>query len=191
MQSGGMPAGSSRALRLDPHALPVRFAADDARADGQERDIEIHRERVVLRRAVNGVRMAVKMPMSAFLGVALHMLPPEGERQAAVALVLEHKDPSLRLPLYVSPHTDDLMAQWQSWSSVLGVPQLIGEIDGEVRDAFERLGSISVAAPFARRRRRSALKGRRPSILMRRRGGAKISAATPVHRGQREIIARN
>ena len=32
--SGGMPAGSSRALRLDPHALPVKFSASDARADG-------------------------------------------------------------------------------------------------------------------------------------------------------------
>ncbi len=191
MRSGGRPAGSSRVLRLDPHALPVRFAADDARADGQERDIEIHHQRVVVRRAVNGVRMAVKMPISEFLGVALHMLPPEGEQAGAVALVLEHKDPSLRLPLYVSPDTDDLMAQWQSWSSVLGVPQLIGEIDGEVRDAFDRLGSIAVAAPFARRRRRSELKRRRPSILMRRKGGAKLSAATRIHAGEREIIARN
>jgi hypothetical protein len=34
------------------------------------------------------------------------------------------------------------------------------------------------------------LKKRRPSILMRR-GFGKITRATPVHRGEREIIARN
>ena len=191
MRSGGMSAGSSRALRLDPHALPVRYAAADARADGQGRDIEINRERVVVRRAVAGVRMAVNMPLSAFLGVALHMLPPDGERQAAVALVLEHKDPALRLPLYVSPDTEDLMAQWQSWSSVLGVPQLIGEIDGEVREAFDRLGSVMTARPFARRRRRATLRQRRPSILMRRKPGRVPAADGTVHRNEYEIIARN
>lgn len=191
MRSGGMSAGSSRALRLDPHALPVRYAAADARADGQERDIEIHRERVVVRRAVAGVRMAVNMPVAAFLGIALHMLPPDGECAAAVALVLEHKDPALRLPLHVSCDTDDLMAQWQAWSRVLGVPQLIGEIDGAVREAFDRMGSLGVAQPFVRRRRRSALRRRRPSILMRRAMGRVPAAASPVHRGEREIIARN
>jgi len=144
-----------------------------------------------VRRAVSGVRMAVNMPVSAFLGVALHMLPPDGDSGAAVALVLEHKDPALRLPLYVSPDTDELMAQWQSWSRVLGVPQLIGEIDGAVREAFDRMGSVGVAPPFARRRRRSVLRRRRPSILMRRKAGRPLSAASPVHRGEREIIARN
>ena len=50
--SGINPAGSSRALRLDPLSLPVRFDAHDTRADGGVRQIELHRERVVLRRAV-------------------------------------------------------------------------------------------------------------------------------------------
>jgi len=190
MGSGGMPAGSSRALRLDPYALPVRYCAEDARADGNERDIEIHRERIVVRRAVNGVRMAVNMPVSAFLGVALHMLPPDGDAQAAVALVLEHKDPSLRLPLHVACDADDLLAQWQSWSSILGVPQLIGELAGDVREAFERLGALRVERPFVRRRRRSTLRHRRPSILMRRKSGRGLSEMPTVHQGEREIIAR-
>ena len=47
--SGINPAGSSRALRLDPLSLPVSFNAHDTRADGGVRQIELHRERVVLR----------------------------------------------------------------------------------------------------------------------------------------------
>ena len=47
MRVGGCPAGSSRVERLDPHALPLRFSACDAAADGQVREIELHRERVV------------------------------------------------------------------------------------------------------------------------------------------------
>jgi hypothetical protein len=190
MGSGGMPAGSSRVLRRDPYSLPVRDYAEDARAAGTERDNEIPRERIVVRRAVSGVRMAVNMPVSAFLGVALHMLPPDGETQAAVALVLEHKDPMLRLPLHVSSNTDDLLAQWQSWSSVLGVPQLIGELTGEVRDAFEWCGALRVDRPFVRRRRRSALRHRRPSILMRRLVGRACPETAAIHRGEYEIIAR-
>ena len=44
---------SSCTARLDPLALPVRFTANDAVADERMRHIELHRERVILRRAVN------------------------------------------------------------------------------------------------------------------------------------------
>ena len=75
MEAGGMPpAGSGRALRLDPFALPVRFPAKDAGADGQVRQVELDRERVVLRRAVRGMRMK--------LGVAGRGIP---RRRAAAA----------------------------------------------------------------------------------------------------------
>ena len=56
------PAGSSRVQRLDPFALPVRFAASDAGADERVRDVELHRERVVVRRSVAGMRMALNLP---------------------------------------------------------------------------------------------------------------------------------
>ena len=69
MVLGGVtPVGSSRIERLDPLALPVRFTASDAGADERSRDVELTRERVVLRRAVRGIRMAVNLPVSSFLG---------------------------------------------------------------------------------------------------------------------------
>ena len=93
-----MPAGSSRAVRLDPLALPVRFAASDAAADERVRWIELDRERVVLRRAVRGIPMAIKVPVNAFLGVALRLVATEGGE--CVTLSLEHRDPALSVPLF-------------------------------------------------------------------------------------------
>ena len=72
MCSGGY-AGSGRALRLDPCGLPVRFSASDAAADGRVRDVELHRERVVVRRSLHGMRMALNMPVAAFAGISLRL----------------------------------------------------------------------------------------------------------------------
>ena len=182
--------GSGRALRLDPFALPARYAARDGGADGQVRQIELDRERVVLMRAVRGIRMKVRMPVREFRGVTMRTLPPEGEEPAAVAIVLEHRDSALSVPLFVAPEGDDAVAQWKSWSRVLGVPLLVEEGDGSLREPFRRIGRLSVGAPSPRRRRRGTLKSRRPSILFRRKPGRPL-AEPPVHRDEREIIARN
>jgi len=63
-------------LRLDPLSLPVSFEAHDTRADGGVRQIELHRERVVLRRALHGIQMAVTVRVRDFLGVALRGINP-------------------------------------------------------------------------------------------------------------------
>ncbi|MBV8824355.1 MAG: hypothetical protein JO220_05195, partial [Hyphomicrobiales bacterium] len=95
---GALSVGSSRVPRLDPLALPLHFTAADARADERVRHVELSRERVVLHRAVRGIRMAVKVPVAAFLGVALRLIPsPEGGSNT-VAVSLEHRDPALSVP---------------------------------------------------------------------------------------------
>src|SRR5690606_26504293 len=90
-----MPSGSGRAQRLDPLSLPVRFQASDGRADEQVRQIELHRERVVVRRTVRGMRMALNLPVSAFRGIALRMVPADERQPGALVLMLEHRDPAL------------------------------------------------------------------------------------------------
>jgi Family of unknown function (DUF6101) len=187
MRSGGCPAGSGRALRLDPFALPVRYAVSDAAADERVREIELHRTRVVVRRQLAGMRMALNLPVSVFSGVGLCMMAGEGE--AALAVVLAHKDPGLALPLFLSDEVDDVIAEWRSWGAVFGLPLLVEDEDGW-RELFVQLGALRVGQVRPRRRRRSALKRRRPSILLRRARG-ELTAHTPVHRGEREIIARN
>ena len=185
-----IPAGSSRDERLDPFTLPVRFTARDKAADEHVRYVELTRERVVVRRAVRGIKMAVNLPVTAYLGVALRMQAPEGESAGAVSIVLEHRDHALSLPLFSANDGTDIVAEWQSWARVLGMPLLVAEADGRLREAFDRIGALRVASPTWRRRRRSAIGKRRPSILMRRKPGRSIEGAA-VHRDEREIIARN
>jgi hypothetical protein len=167
--SGINPAGSSRALRLDPLSLPVRFDAHDVRADGGVRQIELHRERVVLRRAVQGMRMAVNVRVSDFLGVALRGIDD------TQMLVLVHRDPSLTIPLGASSDRDEIATAWQIWSEIFGLPQLR---EDKVRE------------PASRRRRHNAIRARRPKFLVRRRGGDLLNPAN-LHQGEREIVARD
>jgi hypothetical protein len=167
--SGINPAGSSRALRLDPLSLPVSYNAQDTRADGGVRRIELHRERVVLHRAVHGMRMAINVRVSDFLGVALRGIDD------AQMLVLVHRDPSLTIPLGVSSDRDEIATAWQMWSDIFALPQLPEE---------------KVYEPAPRRRRHNAIRARRPKFLVRRRGGDLLNPAN-IHEDEREIIARD
>jgi hypothetical protein len=189
MRSGGSPAGSGRVQRLDPFALPVRFAASDATADGRVREIELHRERVVVRRSVRGMPMAINMPLSAFAGVALQIVFGDDKDDVALSIVLHHKDPLLVLPLLVTREMDDAFADWRCWGQIFGLPLLVEDENG-LREPFKRMGQLRIARVRPRRRRRSVLRRRRPSIFLRRIFG-KLIGSMPVHRGEREIIARN
>jgi hypothetical protein len=190
MEAGRLAAGSSRTPRLDPFSLPVRFAIADAAADEHLRIVDLHRERVVLHRRVRGMRMALNLPLAAFRGVAIRLAHKANENPTAIAVVLEHGDPALSLPLYASSESDDIVAEWRSWGRVIGLPLLVAEGDGSLREPFARMGALRIEAPTWRRRRRSAIAKRRPSRLLRRRVG-KLPATPIVHRGEREIIARN
>jgi hypothetical protein len=167
--SGINPAGSSRALRLDPLSLPVSFNAHDTRADGGVRQIELHRERVVLHRAIHGMRMAINVRVRDFLGVALRGIDD------AQALVLVHRDPSLTIPLCVSSDREEIASAWQMWSDIFALPQLL---EDEPRE------------PAMRRRRHNAIRARRPKFLVRRGSGDLLNPAN-MHQGEREIIARD
>jgi Family of unknown function (DUF6101) len=166
--SGINPAGSSRALRLDPLSLPVSFDAHDIRADGGVRQIELHRERVVLRRALHGMRMAINVRVSDFLGIALRT---DDDVQM---LALIHRDPSLTIPLCVTSDQDEISTAWQLWSDILKLPLL----------------AEKATVPAPRRRRHNAIRTRRSKFLMRRRSGDPLNP-THVHRDEREIIARD
>jgi hypothetical protein len=185
-----LAGGSSRALRLDPTALPVCFTTSDARADERLRLVELDRERVVVRREVRGIPMRLSLKVSEFLGVAIRVIPPDASQDGAVAVMLEHRDQGLSVPLMIATGPEgDVVAEWQRWARVLGRPLLIADGEG-FREPFERIGAVRVRAPVPRRRVRGAVRRRRPSILMRRKPG-RGGLDAQIHRGEREIIARN
>jgi hypothetical protein len=155
-------------LRLDPLSLPVSFPAHDARADGFVRQVELDRERIVLRRAVRGMNMALRLRVSDFLGVAVRRV------RDGRMLVLVHRDPSLSIPLCITADDDEIATAWQMWSDIFALPML--------RDAARE--------PAPRRRRRNAIRTRRPKFLVRRRSGDLLEPAR-IYRDEREIIARN
>jgi hypothetical protein len=131
------------------------------------------------------MRMAFNMPLSAFNGVALRMMPGEG----AVAVVRAHGDTGQGLARPSTHEADEAFAEWHDWAEALGLPRLVEDAVG-FKKALPQLGEIAAGRPRPRRRRRSGLKGRRPAILLRRMTG-RISDASPVHKGEREIIARD
>lgn len=169
--SGDHPAGSSCAMRLDPPSMPLSFYAPDMRADGRVRQVELHRERIVLRRSLHGMRMAISMPVSDFTGIVRRAVRNDH------ALVLAHRDPALSVPLLVTADAQELDEAVRIWCTFFALPEIA---DG-ARDAL-------LSAP--RRRRHNAVKWRHPRVLMRRRPGCAVEEMS-VHRGAYEIIARD
>ena len=103
-------------MQLDPLSLPMSFAAHDVRADGNIRQVEIHRERVVVRRAVQGMRMAVNVRVSDFLGVALC------DVKESQMLVLRHRHHPSCVPLCVCHDHDEISASWPTRSEFCSLP---------------------------------------------------------------------
>jgi len=182
-------------VRLDPLSLPHRFRYDtgiDPRS-GQPMGeaavmLEAHVAQVS-RRLPSGIPMAMRLPMSAFEGVAVRVIPEtDGAGEGLVVVELLHRDPQLSLPLSVAASVDDVVADWRAWARVLALPMLLVEVDGTWRTIEERLGSVVVKA-VRPRRHRSVMNGRRPRFLIRRKVG--VMPAEPVIVEGREIIARH
>lgn len=192
MSAGGaVPAGSGRNARLDPFSLPVRYKANDAFADQRERVVEVNHERVVMKRAVRGIAMKTSTLLSDFLGVAIRIVPPGDDFDGAVAVMLEHRDPGLSVPLFVATDGAEISVEWQTWSRVLGLPGLVMDADGTLRDPLGPLGHVQGNVKAPRKHKRSALKYRRSARRLRRKSGVGRLDVMSVYRGEREIIARN
>lgn len=164
------------ALSLPQGEWPVRFRQRDEGADDGVRRVELHADHVVLRRRVAGIPMKLSVRLSAFAGVAVRLTEEEGD---GVALVLAHADPSLEITLYHAPDTADVVAEWRGHARRLGLPMLVTKLDGSTGPAYPMIGRLVVGDAIGRRRRRSALKQRRPSIFKRRGAGKAAPGLLP------------
>ena len=89
------------------------------------------------------------------------------------------------IPLTVTRDMEAAAADWQGWSSRLGLPMLLVSTSGGVERVGPRI-SVPVSDP-APRRRHATMVERRPRFLVRRKMGA--TGEMPVHRDCREIIS--
>ncbi len=172
-------------MRLDPHALPVRYYASDARADGHTRAVELYCDRVLVERSVRGIRMRLKLPVAGFLGVSLRRVA-EPEGSDAVAVTLEHRDPGLSIPLG-RPAREDVVAEWRGWADALARPLLVAGPDGLLYAVSDSIGALMVRAANVRRRRRTSMKRRGPRFAARR--ATQRASGNPIIHREREIIA--
>ncbi|MET0313458.1 MAG: DUF6101 family protein, partial [Hansschlegelia sp.] len=120
-----MRAGTGSADRLDPFALPVRFAAPDAAADGGERRVTLECGRVLMDRIIGSISMRIAVPLSAYSGVVVRLAPADKAEADRVEILLAHRDRALDVPLGCEPHDGDHVAEWRSWSKALNLPLLI------------------------------------------------------------------
>jgi hypothetical protein len=180
---GGATAGSSRAYRLDPFSLPVRFSGG---ADGGVQDFVLDRDRALLRRRLKaGPAVTVAVPVRAYAGVAVRMTWLERAERLNVVVELMHRDAALSLPLVVADNPEDVAADWQAWGRALNLPLLVVTEDGSIRTPVDRIGAL-VVGDTKPRRRHSFFADRRPRFLARRKPGR--SGPTDRLAG-REIIA--
>ncbi|MCX7899008.1 MAG: DUF6101 family protein [Methylocystis sp.] len=157
----------------------------DRRADGGARRISVSRNEIVIARSCKGVPMKIRLPVSAYRGVALEV------RGTAVGVItylltLAHRDSDLDILLAEVKEGDAVVTEWRYWAAWMGLPRLIIE-DGETHEIESRAGLNAAAKTVIARRRVGALMKRRPRFLLRRKTGVMARTAENFA-GEREII---
>ncbi len=193
-------AHGSDPVRLDPFSLPHRFRYDtgtDPRSGKPMGPAAVFLEKTmasICRRLPSGIPMAMRLPMAAFEGVAVRLVPDTrgddgtGDGDGVAVVELMHRDPMLSLPLSVASDLAEVVADWRAWARVLALPMLIVETDGSWRAVETRLGDL-VVGRVRPRRARSVMNGRRPRFLARRKMG--VAPARPGRVAGAELSGRD
>jgi len=155
----------------------LRIEACDPRSDSRRRVIDVDREAVVIRRAVAGVQMAIRVLSSAYRGVALRITRLELEEgRFHYEVKLLHRDPDLSVPLAEGEDKAAVEAQWREWVRFLGLPALAGRT--ATADMQVNIDGVDLARRVpAGRRRGGGTIARRSRFLRRRKVGRVVPAA--------------
>lgn len=169
--------------RAEAYKVPAKFtvAVEDATLH-----VHLDQDRALIRRVgAEGTDTAV-VPMSAYRGVAVSATY-DAVDGAVFQLTLCHPDATLSVPLASGSCTTEIGRAWRTWATTLDRPLLVLDPDGTVAARLDQLGAIFAEKPLSRRKG-SPLVGRRSRTARRRSTGR---PSGQVHRGEREIIARN
>jgi hypothetical protein len=174
----------AEACMFEAQRLEKLPTQSDQRADDGSRQVSVSRKGVSIARRLKGVSMLIRVPVSAYRGVALDVEPIHNGG-AAYRLALAHNDPDLDILLIETQDSAAAAAEWKFWSSFLELPRLTVR-NGEIEPLDAMIGGV-VAKEVVARRGASAVAKRRPRFLARRTGGDKRRMSA-VFAGEREII---
>ena len=155
----------------------------DLRADEGEREVMLGRERVTIRRRMQGIRMLIAVPTCAYRGVVLSY-EEVGVGRFRYRVTLRHRDPELSVLLLEDQQESAVIDAWRDWSRFLAQSALVERNSGAL-ETVEEISPFLDAPP--RRRGACATRHRRGRIARRRRIGA-LERLACVHRGEREIV---
>ncbi|MGE3643563.1 MAG: DUF6101 family protein [Beijerinckiaceae bacterium] len=190
--------------RLAAHMAKLRPSVDtDRRAEDNRRTVHFENERIVIVRRIHGVAMRVTMPVNKYDGIGV-LAPNPAEGANGFRVMLVHADPDLSVKLYESGNPLMVDAALTEWSAYFGLPVLDGRAPARQSASVERApengdcdasevrycGAVSLGASAGVRRRGGVIAKRRPRLYARRRKGD-AARMSEVHRGEKEIIARN
>jgi Family of unknown function (DUF6101) len=186
MADNGKSKRSPDSSRTASHAR-INLTLPDSRADDRRRKVELTRQRIILRRTVEGIAMHLQLPISAYRGVALCLSEAAGG-DAHFELRLVHSDPEMCIRLARGEEEKAIIADWRSWLSFFALPPLLERELGcyVAADGLSRLGALGVG--ISRPRRRNAtIANRRGRFGLRRKTG-RLDRLAEVFAGEREII---
>ena len=177
---GGVPAQPSHGYRLDPEILRAQSTLRGSGA--RPFTIDLGRGTVVF--ADDRSR---PVPFGAYRGISIRMERLAEPGRTRVWMEVLHPDPDCTVALTVADDSDAVVADWQEWGRLLGLPLLVVAADGSVSAPLTTLGPLLVYPPKMRRRPLHFAR-RRPRFLVRR----KVGHTLPVRRiAGRELIARD
>lgn len=155
----------------------------DPRADGGQRDVTLTARQVTIGRRLRGVRMKIRVPVSAYTGIAMALEATLGGR-FCYKVALRHHDSDLDVLLVETFDEAEAMQMWSAWAQHLGTAMLVEREDG-VQERFADAPSSFIG--FERRRGASQTSRSRGRFARRRSpGSAREEGAS--YRGEREII---
>jgi Family of unknown function (DUF6101) len=161
-----------------PPSAPSEVLSNCQKSENGVQHIAVDREWIRISRRIAGLETWVNVPTPSYRGVTLRSADKCGQYE----IVLLHMDPSLELVLSREKDDSDIIALWRRFAATLDLPLLVEDSEGRLQTVSDGIA----AGPFERRNG-SALKGRRPRFLSRRRVGNMSHKL--IHRGEYEMFA--
>lgn len=138
-------------INPDPFALPASYELPFMMDRGEHWSACVSQAEVILSKTGDETKEASQsFAIDSFEGVVISV-SDAGDNGFLYNVNLVHEVLDLTIPLYSSFEEDDILARWQDWARVLGLPVLVEEPDGTYSHPFHLLGKLACNTPKPQR----------------------------------------